>query len=350
MSEKDNEYLERIQFFNNAILKKGLTTDARFIPNTMSAPNTLGDLLRRYKGQSQQERMIRDKRRSLDKALLYSYQSAFVKNLKVPAERSAIRALINPDKTKQDYDDKIISVGYEQQFEPGDIFSWEDTGTYWIVYLQDLTELAYFRGAIRKCSYQVAWEDEDGNQHKTYVALQGPVETKINYIQKGGISYDVPNHSIEMLMPKNEDTVSYFTRYAKFYLQEDKSICWRVEAWDSLSMPGILQVHAVEYYSNTYEDDIANGIAGGLIVEPIDPNVGKTDIQGETFIKPKKEYTYSYNGLAGNAWTVDPCRAPVKIVSTSGNTVTIKWMATYSGQFKLLCNGKSKTIVVESLF
>jgi hypothetical protein len=32
-------------------------------------------------GRAQQDRMIRDKRRSLDKALLYSYQSAFVKKV-----------------------------------------------------------------------------------------------------------------------------------------------------------------------------------------------------------------------------------------------------------------------------
>ena len=351
MLENKDEYIERLDLYNRSILKKGLTNDAKFIPNTLREQNeSLTQLLRRYKGQSQQERMIRDKRRTLDKALLYSYQSAFVKNLERPEHEPATRALINPNKTKQDYDDKIISIGYEQQYQPGDIFRWEDTGTYWLIYLQDLTELAYFKGNIRKCSYQIAWEDEEGNLHKTYIALRGPVETKINYIQKNGISLDTPNHSLEILMPKNEDTVKYFTRYSKFYLQEDKSICWRVEAWDSLSMPGILQLNAVEYYANKDEDDLENGIAGSLIAEPIDPNPDNTGIKGETFIKPKIEYTYKYSGLGGNAWTIEPQGAPVKIVSTSGNSVTLKWLATYSGQFKLSCNGKSKTIVVQSLF
>jgi hypothetical protein len=46
-----------------------------------------------------------------------------------------------------------------------------------------MTELAYFRGDIRKCSYEIAWEDENG-KHSTYAAIRGPVETKINYIQK----------------------------------------------------------------------------------------------------------------------------------------------------------------------
>ena len=219
MPENKDEYIERLESYNRSILRKGLTNDTRFIPNTLREQNeSLALLLRRYKGQSQQERMIRDKRRTLDKALLYSYQSAFVKNLERPESEDAVRALINPNKTKQDYDDKIISIGYEQQYQPGDIFRWEDTGTYWLIYLQDLTELAYFKGNIRKCSYQIAWEDEEGNLHKTYIALRGPVETKINYIQKNGISLDTPNHSLEILMPKNEDTIKYFTRYYKFYL------------------------------------------------------------------------------------------------------------------------------------
>ena len=95
--------------------------------------------------------------------------------------------------------------------------------------MQDLTELAYFRGDIRKCSYEVKWKNENGELQSTYLAIRGPVETKINYIQKNGISVDTPNHSINILMPKNEETLKYFRRYAKFYLQGilegDKETC-----------------------------------------------------------------------------------------------------------------------------
>jgi hypothetical protein len=40
--------------------------------------------------------------------------------------------------------------------------------------------------------------------------VRGPVETKINFIQKNGISVDTPNHSLNILMPKNKDTIKYF--------------------------------------------------------------------------------------------------------------------------------------------
>lgn len=302
-------------------------------------------------GNRQQERMIKDKRRSLDHAVWYSYQAAEV--IKTDAtDRKPVRALINPNKLKADYDDKIISVGYEYNFEVGTVFEWLGTKTYWLVYLQDLTELAYFRGDIRKCTYQIAWEDEDG-LHSTYAAVRGPVETKINFIQKHGISVDTPNHSLSILMPKNEDTLNYFKRYKKFYLQGDDT-CWRVEATDWISTPGILEVTAVEYYANETEDDIENGIIGGLITEIKDPNgdTEKIDIIGETFIKPKKSYQYTFSGREAQTWFVDTKKYPIKLEfdAEDPRNLTLTWTSGYSGQFVLKYGDYEKTIVVESLF
>ena len=308
-------------------------------------------------GNLQQERMIKDKRRSLDHAVWYSYQGASV--LKTDAEnRTPVRALINPNKLKQDYDDKIISVGYEYNFAPGTVFEWVGTGTYWIVQLQDLTELAYFRGDIRRCRYEIAWEDENG-KHKTYAAVRGPVETKINYIQKHGISVDTPNLSLNLYLPLNEDTKNYFKRYSKFYLKGDDT-CWRVEAMDWISTPGILEVTAVEYYSNEFEDDVENGIVDGLIEETKDPNVDAGKIIGDTFIKPKKEYQYYINNTQQGNWYIDtnvPVNYTVSINEKGYNTISIKWIQSYSGQFDIWFGNKEKekakykkTIVVESLF
>ena len=299
-------------------------------------------------GNRQQERMIKDKRRSLDSAVWHSYQAAEV--IKIDAtDKKPVRALINPNKLKADYDDKILSVGYEYNFKVGTIFEWLGTGTYWIVYLQDLTELAYFRGDIRKCTYQIAWEDEDG-LHSTYAAVRGPVETKINFIQKHNVSIDVPNHSLNILMPKNEETLNYFKRYNKFYLQGD-NVCWRVEATDWISTPGILEVTAVEYYANESEDDIDNGIVGGFIKDIEDPNKENIDIIGDTFIKVKKSYNYMFDGRLTAKWHVDE-KYPVQLSYDEDDprNITLIWTAGYSGQFDLYYGDYKKTIIVESLF
>ena len=301
-------------------------------------------------GYSQQERMIRDKRRSLDHAVWYSYQAAQITHVNSENEQP-VRALINPNKIKQDYDDKILSVGFEHNFKCGDVFKWIGTNTHWIIYLQDLTELAYFRGDIRRCSYLIKWEDEDGNIQSSYVALKGPSESKINSKTTHGISLDSPNYSLSLLVPKNDATLKYFKRYNKFYLQ-DNEICWRIEAVDIFSTPGIIEVHAAEYYANETEDDITNGIVGGLIEEVENPNNPNTDfIAGETFIKVKKTYIYVFKGRLAEQWSVDS-KYPVKleVSKTDPREVSLKWDSTFSGQFVLRYGQYEKTIIVESLF
>ena len=347
----------------------------RYKPNTVKGAEDMAKRLQTQGGFPQQDRMIRDKRRSLDKATLYSYQGALVKKqlydfqpvMDGVREADPVRALINPNKLKQDYDDKIISIGFEHGFKTGDVFEWCNTGTYWLIYLQDLTELAYFRGDIRKCSYEIEWDDENGRQ-RTFIALRGPVETKIDYIQKHGISVDNPNHSLHILMPKTTASLKRFKRYSKFYLQDlvegEDNICWRVEAIDSFSTPGILEITAVEYYANEHEDDIENGKVGALITKPIDPNIGTDSeyiIIGETFIKPKKEYIYYIESSIYGNWYISNKKLPIIMEpfedEKGRDAIKIKWDSSYSGQFDLWFGDESgpmfdykKTIVIESLF
>lgn len=326
--------------------------------NEQSIPgiNALAKYLYAAGGPAQQSRMITDKRKTLDRVIKYSYQGAFVQ--RIGEKTKPAPALINPNKLKQDYDDKILSIGFEYDFQPGDIFEWCQTGTYWLIYLQDLTELAYFRGDIRKCSHQIVWIDEQNEEHKTYAAIRGPVETKINYIYKHTISLDEPNYSLNILMPLTDESLNYFKRYNKFYLQNDnKKVCWRVEAVDWISTPGILEITAVEYYANKNEDDIENGLVGALIAKKIDPNEGDLTqiISGETFIKPKKEYSYICNKIIPDGkWSFDK-NYPIEIVNITRNAkgksvITIKWNSSYTGQFELSFGQFKKTIVVESLF
>lgn len=347
------------------------------VEETISGLTNQNMILKRFGGVKQQDRMIKDKRRSLDKALLYSYQAATIRkvigdkeedsdngfeNISGDAEgKKVIRALINPNKLKQDYDDKVLSVYKEEGFKPGDVFEWEGTDTYWLIYLQDLEELAYFRGDIRKCSYAIKYRFEGQDEvHETMAAVRGPVETKVNFVQKNGISVDQPNHTLNILLPKTKENLEYFKRYKKFYihrLDEDYDeipwVCWRVEATDSISTPGILEITAIEHYINEDEDNVAEGIAGGLKQTPLSLNKPNVEILmvGENFIKPKQKYTYRYRGIANSIWFVDD-KYPVTYTINPDDPleVTVTWNSNYSGQFELVYGNITKTIVVESLF
>lgn len=366
----------------------GKTNLPRYHKDTIDRANDNAELLIQKGGFAQQNRMIRDKKHAFDMATLYSYQAALVRKWLPPHEDAEppddfgiypesakemlmppVRALINPNKLTTDYDNKILSIDYSYNYRTGDIFKWCQTNTYWIIYLQDLQELAYFRGDIRKCSYQINWIDDDGNKQLTYVAVRGPVETKIDFIQKHTISVDNPNHSLNILMPKNEFTLKYFKRYAKFYLKgseyPDNEICWRVEATDSISTPGILEITAVEYYKNEFQDDVEDSLANALILEPIDPNEGKDkeiiEIKGMTFTKPLMENSYYLNSREKGKWgivQIGKDKLPIKLETNRNELgypcVNVTWQGTYSGQFELKFDGEqqvyTKTIVVESMF
>lgn len=349
----------------------GKTDLPHYHKDTVPGANGMAIQLATRGGFPQQERMIRDKRKSLDRATLYSYQAALIKKC-IPEEmlmegedNLPARALINPDKNKFDYDNKIVSVGFEYDFHPGDVFEWLRTNSYWLITLQDLDEIAYFRGEIRRCDYILSWKDEDGNIQSSYVSVRGPVETKINFIQKHGISIDEPNHSLHIYMPRTEAACKYFKRYAKFYLSSADApvdqICWRVEAVDAVSTVGILELNAVEYYANKDTDDLDNGIVNAFIqkVEP-EENEG-TKIIGETFIKPKVFNDFYINILVTGTWTADSKTLGViklePYVNEQGyQAVHVKWNTSYSGQFDLCFTDSrsqhkyTKTIVVESLF
>jgi hypothetical protein len=68
----------------------------------------------------------------------------------------------------------------------------------------------------------------------------------------------------------------------------------------------VIEVYAKEYYANKDEDDINNGVVGGLIQE-ITPNtpVEEMIIRGETFIKVKQTAEYRFEGLTPGIWSVD---------------------------------------------
>ena len=303
-------------------------------------------------GIAQEDRMIKDKYKAFLHSLLYSYQGANVKMteaLNREADDSIIyRALINPNKVKQDYDDKILSIDYNTNFYLGDVFEWAGTKTHWLIYLQELTEDAYFRGHIRRCKYQIKFKDEDGNECATWAAVRGPTETDINSIQKNQIRIDTPNWGLNILMPLTDKTLKAFDRYSEFLFAGK---CWQVQAVDSISMKNILEVNAKEHYIDRDTDDTENELKNGLVIEPSNPTPDSL-IQGETFIKPQIAEVYTAP-VAGGQWKVlENC--PVCIRKMTDTSVEVTWRKSVSGQFTLQWSKDditdNKVIVVESLF
>lgn len=287
-----------------------------------------------YQGGNQEQRMQKDKLNTLRKALLYSYQAATA----VLSDGREFRCLINPDKLKPDYDNKIVSIPYEDiclnkprrgtttegrepiGLKPGDVFQWKETNSYWLVYLENIEEDAYFRAEIRKCEEEV---DINGNKYKIYV--RGPVETTIQWNQKKQKVWNDINYSLVIYITKNEETLDYFHRFQTIVINNNK---WEIKTVDPYSADGIIEVCLGEWYNNEMEEYIKPDI------EP-EPPQEEIYIIGPAYAKPYDVLTYDIFGATGGAWQISNDKK-AKIIEETSEQVKIRIITGKSGDFNLL--------------
>lgn len=291
----------------------------------------------RYQGGNQQQRMNQDKLRGLKKALLYSYQAATL----VTEDGREYRCLINPDKLKNDYDQKILSIPFDdiqlnaemegtttQGTKPtgistGQVFHWKETNTYWLIYLRNLEETAYFRADIRRCKQEV-----EINGHKYKIYIRGPVETTIPWDQKKKKTWNTINYSLLIYITKNEETLDFFHRFAIVKINDKP---WEVKAVDSFGADDIIEVSLGETFSNPLEDE-----EGLPVLEIQEPDKDAPHIKGDTFIKPYAVQTYTVHNVSDfpdGHWLLNTDK--VKFVSKTNDSVTIEVLDGKSFDFKL---------------
>jgi hypothetical protein len=309
----------------------------------MSGLENLQTRLQFKGGNAQLDRMKNSKVKTLKKALLYSYQSATA----ILNDGREFRCLINKDKTKIYSDDKIISIPFDDiclnekeltgvpigqyktsegtqiiGMKPGDVFTWKETNTDWIVYLQRLEETAYFRAEIRNCKYTL---DIDGKTYKVFARKKALGE--IPWHTSKEISWNDLDYSLEMYLTKDDTTKN---KYKRFDIIELDDRPWEVQAVDAMSVDGIVMVALKEYYRNSIEEAIEEEQAGTPT-----PEVDTTlpHITGDTEVYPYDTKVYTINGITGGSWSLDSKKA--KIVSQTEESVTIEVTTGRSGEFEL---------------
>lgn len=298
----------------------------------------------------QHNRMIIDRDRGFHRALLYSYQAAWIKKDQDP-DAPWVRALINPDKVKFDYDEKIVSVDHVYGFKPGDTFEWGwNTGSHWIILKPEDTELSYLRANVRRCKELTITDCETGESYSQWCAIRGPVETKINTIQKAGIVADVPNLTLDIYMTDTEMNRRNFKRYSNF---EFDGYFWKVQAPDHISTPGILEVQAEEDYDCKHNERVIT------INDPNPvPHEAENAIEGNTFVKPLQiEHFVVKYPHEDFTWTITlPAEKNKEIEDVltyainEDGSINVKWTAMLSGSYILHYGPLEKTVIVESLF
>ena len=267
----------------------------------------------RYQGGNQEQRFINDKLKGLKKALLYSYQAATA----TLSDGKEFRCLINPDKNKPAYDNKILSIPYKDiclneprigktsegevniNIKPGDVFTWKETNTHWLVYLEYIQEDAYFRSEIRRCDQEVKI---DNNSYWVYI--RGPVETSIEWTQKAGIEWNTLNYSLVMYITADETTNNYFERFKTIKVldpRNNKEKTWQVVGVDPYYGDGIIQVFLDEYFENSIADAVAAENSAETDEEdPVDETAAYID--GPTEVQQYSKAYYEIHNAEEGHW------------------------------------------------
>jgi len=299
----------------------------------MSGLNSLFTRLNYYGGKRQNSRMNNDKLRSLKKALLYSYQGATARL----SDGREFRCLINPDHIKNTYDNKYISIPFqdiclnEKQtsgiqeigIKPGDVFTWVENGTDWLVYLQRLEETAYFRAEIRRCKYSITI---DGKDYKCYVARTSTNE--IDWRHQDEKLWNDIDYTLQMYITKDETTEAFFHRFSIININNEP---WEVQSIDSMSSDGIIIVYLKEWYKNSIAEARDEEIAKEEVVKITDEK--EVSIIGPTIVYPYDKKSYTIHNAEGGTWIINSSKA--KILEQNDSTALVEVITGRSGNFEL---------------
>lgn len=311
----------------------------------MSGLKNLRTRLNYQGGITAESRFQQGKLRALKKALLYSYQAETA----ILADGREFRCLINTDKTKADYDAKIISIPYEdicigrvdkdgkeiiqkpdgktsQKIEKigmkcGDVFKWKETDTYWLVYLEKLEEDAYFRAEIYKCEEEALLNDK-----KYHIYVRGPVETTIQWRQKSGISWNDLNYSLIIYITKDEYTLDYFHRFNQIKIGNKN---WEIKTVDPYSADGIIEVCLGEYFTNELNDYYEEREKETHSEPPRD-----FYIKGPNIVHPYETHEYIIYGLIGGNWEIDNFKK-ASFAKTTDSIAIVNFTSGKSGKINL---------------
>ena len=336
-------------------------------------------------GTDQWTRMRQDKLRSLKKALLSSYQSAIVQKYNVQKESLAsniisiitklqdnqeelneaekliltnleeeypylatferttaeyinqlkdivddlttqqplFRCLINHDKLKVDYQDKIISIPFfeppignidpvETNFHNGTVFKWVHGNkeqwtpdTYWIVYMQYSEETAYFRAEIRKADQEIeiVTIDDQGNETSTTYRgwMTGPNETSALWNVKKNVTWNDMNYTKLLYITKDENTLAFFQRFDRIIINGKP---WEVQAYNQSystsktagTDTGIIRVALKETYTSTdqfVKQNLEAAAAAKEAKAQYDATHTEPRIDGPSVVRPYETVTFT---------------------------------------------------------
>lgn len=316
-------------------------------------------------------RIREDKLRSMKRALYNSYQSAIIVFDK-DDRQFHFRCLINHDKLKVDYEDKVLSIPFRQvpveyeslpynknesfvdtgtpglfldeqgnpvlnpegnpisqyRVKPGDTFKWISGNqgympdSYWIIFLQYSEETAYFRGQIRKADdeIEVIPINDDGSQGQPVIYRgwsTGPNEDQAIWNVKKGVVWNDLYYTKILYITKDETTKAFFNRFERVVINGQT---WEVQGYNDNygsssknTDGGMIRVALKETYTSTNE-----------MIKDMQEEEEKREFE---IIGPETVSSYDvvkyYVPNGTGQWSISAA-APVSIVNQSQTEIKLK--------------------------
>lgn len=314
----------------------------------MSALENMSKRLDFEGGKDQRSRMNLAKLKSLKKALLYSYQS----QIAILEDNREFRCLINHDKLKEDYDDKVISIPYEDYclnnknnkiekigMKVGDVFTWKETNTKWIVIQEILEENAYFRGTIRKA------EDEITINGKSYYGYLGKWSNGELWHNKNNIAWNEMGYEVVLYITRNEDTENFFYRFQK--LKIGKKL-WEVQMINDITYKTMLVIYLKETFINEFEDsntetNIDNDSEG-------ENDIPIIKINGKDSIYPYDTIEYSINfSEEDGKWEIISGKENIIVNFADNQKINLTVSTSKTGNFTLCYKRPNKNDIIKNI-
>lgn len=285
-------------------------------------------------GSVRQDRMIRDKLWSLKSAMRSSYHRATA----VLSDGREFNCLMNPSKLNIDLDYKEISIPFKDvclntprvgttteglvdiPMKCGDIFTWKETKTDWLVYLQRIDELAYFRAGCYKCNITVEFGDYSQEGH-----IIGPSKRLIDWRYAHAEMWNNINYDGVLILPKTEEVLEYLKRFSKLKINGKQ---WEVQA-RNMFLDGVIEIAIKEDFTNTMEYAKREEDPQPVIFS------GEPYIEGPTEVDCFDQYEYEIiNTTDPGTWSVVETKL-AKILKVEGNIATVGITTNKAGKFHL---------------
>ena len=393
MSVLKNLDLMKARFNYDKITNWG-QTDKSFSPEYGDKVNVRGKGLTGY--MNPLVRIREDKLRSMKRALYNSYQSAIIQFDK-DDRQFHFRCLINHDKLKVDYEDKILSIPFRQvpveyennismsmaekmvdtgtpgefldeagipvlneedgtttfyRVKAGDTFKWVSGNegympdSYWIIFLQYSEETAYFRGQIRKADdiIEIIPIEEDGSEGEPleyHGWTVGPNENQEIWNVKKGVVWNDMYYTKLLYITKDEYTSAYFKRFDRVIINGQS---WQVVSYNDNygtsnknSTGGMIRIALKETYTSTNE-----------MIKNLDKRDDEyeSELLGPLTVQSYDIVTYYVPGKHGQ-WTI-PAAGPFNILLNEDGKLKLEILkVTENTQFSLVYGRERITVTAK---